>query len=126
MSTMSAPSQRLKATAVTGYLLSLALLSTWSVIGQSSYSVAFQYGLLIPLLFPAVGLLKGKPYTHAWSGFVASLYLLSSATSWWVYPQERIIASATIVVLLIWIVASTYFARSRGRELGLGLKKLKS
>ncbi|WP_298439621.1 DUF2069 domain-containing protein [uncultured Ferrimonas sp.] len=126
MSPMSPLTQRWFLTARLGYLASVVLLLSWAAIGQSSSSLVFQLLLLIPLFLPSVGLLQGKPYTHAWSGFIASLYLLSSATSWWVYPQERIIASATVAALLIWLLAATYFARHRGRELGLSLKKLKT
>ncbi|WP_051201860.1 DUF2069 domain-containing protein [Ferrimonas senticii] len=105
------------------YLSALALLLIWTATAARDTSSWFQWLLLLPLLLPAVGLLQGKPYTHAWSGFIAALYLLSSATAWWVYPDERVIASATILCLLAWLLGSTYFARYRGRELGLGLKR---
>ena len=32
--------------------------------------------LVGPLLFPLRGLLHGRPYTHAWSGFMALVYLV--------------------------------------------------
>lgn len=108
-----------------GYLSSLVLIPLWILVidGDSPYSLGFRVGLLIPLFLPAVGLLKGRPYTHAWSGFIASLYLLWSATSWWVSPDQRGIGTTAIIALLLWLLASTYYARHRGRELGLGLKK---
>ncbi|MBY5990940.1 DUF2069 domain-containing protein [Ferrimonas balearica] len=111
-----------------GYLISLILLPLWSLVlgADNGYSLGFKVALLIPLLLPAVGLIKGKAYTHAWSGFIASLYLLWAATSWWVNPDERLIASVVLASLLLWLFASTYYARHRGRELGLGLKKKSS
>ncbi|MBY6018454.1 DUF2069 domain-containing protein [Halomonas denitrificans] len=110
-----------------GYLLSLILIPLWLLVidADSPYSLGFRISLLIPLLLPAVGVLKGKPYTHAWSGFIASLYLLWGATSWWVAPDERGIGTVVLITLMTWLLASTYYARHRGRELGLGLKKSK-
>ncbi|GAA4880374.1 hypothetical protein GCM10023333_13250 [Ferrimonas pelagia] len=97
----------------------------WLYPAQPSYSLGFQLLLLLPLLSPAAGLLCGKPYTHAWSGFIASLYLLWGLTGWWVHSDQRVMASLVVATLLLWLLASTYYARYRGRELGLGLKKHK-
>ncbi|MBY6186633.1 DUF2069 domain-containing protein [Marinobacter hydrocarbonoclasticus] len=125
MSQMATGTARWLMAARLGYLASLVLIPLWVLVvdSDSPYSLGFRVGLLIPLLLPAVGILKAKPYTHAWSGFIASLYLLWGATSWWVSPDERGIGSIVILTLSTWLLASTYFARHRGRELGLGLKK---
>ncbi len=34
------------------------------------------FTLVGPLLFPLRGLLHGRPYTHAWSGFMALVYFV--------------------------------------------------
>lgn len=125
MSDMASGTARWLLLARISYVSSLVLIPFWVLVidADSPYSLGFRVSLLIPLLLPAVGLLKGRPYTHAWSGFIASLYLLWGATSWWVSADERGIASCVIVALMLWLLASTYYARHRGRELGLGLKK---
>jgi len=35
---------------------------------------------LLPLAFPFIGLIKKKPYTYAWSGFIAVLYVCHALT----------------------------------------------
>ncbi|SHH25193.1 DUF2069 domain-containing protein [Ferrimonas marina] len=125
MQPMAPNTQRCLTLARIGYLLTLVLVPLWQLgSGRSDdYSLTFQLLLMLPLLFPAKGVLTGRPYTHAWSGFIACLYLLWALTGWWVYPAERLLASAVVGSLMLWLIASTYFARLRGRELGLGLKR---
>lgn len=107
-----------------GYLISLVLIPI-AILPGSDYSVAFLIMLLVPLLLPGPGVLKGQPYTHAWSGFIACLYLLWAATALWVNDAGRLLAGLSLCSLLVWLIASTFYARLRGRELGLGLRKQK-
>ncbi|GAA5189730.1 DUF2069 domain-containing protein [Ferrimonas gelatinilytica] len=127
MIALSPRTVRLRKLTLIGYLASLLLIPAWLLLwpGQPGYSWLFQLLLLIPLLLPAYGIHKGRPYTHAWSGFIAALYLLWALTGWWVYPEQRWIATLIIASLSLWLVAATYFARHRVRELGLSMKGLK-
>ena len=55
--------------------------------------------LVVPLLFPMRGILYGKPYTHAWAGYLMLFYLahgiteLYSGDAHFIYPLLEIIFS---------------------------------
>ncbi|CUS49237.1 MAG: putative membrane protein [Idiomarinaceae bacterium HL-53] len=76
-----------------------------------------------PLLFPLRGIIKGDPYTHAWANFVFTLYFLHGFTI--IYTHWHCWYFAVIELLLVSgaFIGATFYARFRGRELGLGLKK---
>ncbi len=108
-----------------GYLALVLLLGGW-FIGQGvngQYSFVFTLLWLIPLLLPAKGILQGNPYTYAWASFILCLYMLHALTL--LYVNRDAFAFALIEVLLIsaLLLAFPFYARLRGRELGLGLKK---
>ncbi|WP_051252764.1 MULTISPECIES: DUF2069 domain-containing protein [Ferrimonas] len=122
---MALSTSTLQRIALSSYLASLVFIPLWQ-LGLSpdlGYSLGFSLLMLLPLILPLPGMLKGKPYTHAWSGFIACLYLLSSLTQLWVGDSHRLWPLIATLLLLTWLMASSFFARSRGRELGLGLKK---
>ncbi|MEL4430986.1 DUF2069 domain-containing protein [Shewanella mangrovisoli] len=108
-----------------GYLALVLLLGGW-FIGQGingEYTLLFSLLWLVPLLLPLRGILKGNPYTYAWASFILCLYMLHALTL--LYVTTDALAFAIIEVLLIGalLVAFPFYARIRGRELGLGLKK---
>lgn len=108
-----------------GYLALVLLLGGW-FIGQGlngEYTLLFSLLWLVPLLLPLRGILKGNPYTYAWASFILCLYMLHALTL--LYVTTDALAFAIIEVLLIstLLVAFPFYARIRGRELGLGLKK---
>ncbi|GIU06629.1 hypothetical protein TUM4261_10450 [Shewanella sp. c952] len=111
----------------TGYLLLVIMLSYWFIQQGVSgeYSMLFSLLWLIPLLLPLKGILTGKPYTYAWASFILCLYMLHALTL--VYVTETNLAFAVIESLLIGVllIGFPFYARIRGRELGLGLKKKK-
>lgn len=111
----------------TGYVLLVIMLSYWFIQQGISgeYSMIFSLLWLIPLLLPLKGILTGKPYTYAWASFILCLYMLHALTL--VYVTETNLAFAVIESLLIGIllIGFPFYARIRGRELGLGLKKKK-
>ena len=57
---------------VTGYLVLVSALVIWNIWLRPNTLVLVL--LLIPLLFPLPGILRGRPYTHAWSSFLALGY----------------------------------------------------
>ncbi|EGM69591.1 DUF2069 domain-containing protein [Shewanella sp. HN-41] len=108
-----------------GYLALLLLLGGW-FIGQGlngEYTLLFSLLWLVPLLLPAKGIIKGHPYTYAWASFILCLYMLHALTL--LYVTTDAFAFALIEALLVGalLVAFPFYARIRGRELGLGLKK---
>ncbi|QYX66479.1 DUF2069 domain-containing protein [Shewanella putrefaciens] len=106
-----------------GYFALVLLLGGWFV-GQGisgEYTLLFSLLWIVPLLLPAKGVFQGNPYTYAWASFILCLYMLHGLTLLYVTTD----AFALIEVLLIGVllIAFPFYARIRGRELGLGLKK---
>ncbi|WP_070967163.1 DUF2069 domain-containing protein [Vibrio sonorensis] len=88
----------------------------------SPYALAIAWS--IPLLLPLPGILAGKPYTHAWANFVLMLYFLHALTLLWVDGGERWLALVELVLTTAGFFGNILYARTRGKELGLKLKKL--
>lgn len=108
-----------------GYFALVLLLGGWFV-GQgisSEYTLLFSLLWIVPLLLPVKGVFQGNPYTYAWASFILCLYMLHGLTL--LYVTNDAFAFALIEVLLIGVllIAFPFYARIRGRELGLGLKK---
>ena len=80
---------------------------------------------MLPLLLPLRGIWQQKPYTHAWSSFIACLYLCHGLVQLYDSEQERWLALAEIILVSCWLVGSILYARWQGQILGLGLKKKK-
>lgn len=108
----------------------LALLS-WVALWQlslsphphiSSTTLAIVWA--IPLLLPLPGILVGKPYTHAWANFVLMLYFLHAFTILYIDDGERWLAAVELVLTTITFFGNILYARARGSELGLKLKRL--
>lgn len=81
---------------------------------------------IIPLLFPLLGIIRGNPYTHAWANFVVMFYLLHGLTAIYTEQNERIYALIEVLLASTMFIGCSFYARFRGRELGLGLKKEKT
>ena len=69
--------------------------------------------------------MKGKSYTHAWANFVVLFYLIHGCTVVYAVQAERWYAAIEIILSTTMFIGCSAFARKRGRELGLGIKKLK-
>lgn len=109
----------------TGYFGLLFMLSAWFITQgiKSEYSWFFSLVWIIPLLMPIKGIAEGNPYTYAWACFVLCLYLLHGLTLIYVEPQAFIFALIETSLLLLLVTGFSFYARLRGKELGLGLKK---
>lgn len=110
-----------------GYFALLLLLSGYFIqLGiNGTYSWIFSLIWIVPLLFPLKGIVQGKPYTFAWASFVLCLYLLHSCTLVYIEPNVRLFAIVETVLLLGLLIGFSYYARMRGRELGLSIRKKK-
>ncbi|GIU54050.1 DUF2069 domain-containing protein [Shewanella sp. KT0246] len=108
-----------------GYVALLMLLSGWFIQQglTGEYSMAFSLLWILPLLLPIKGILTGKPYTYAWASFILCLYLLHGLTLVYVTEDALYFALIESVLISALLVGFPFYARMRGRELGLGLKK---
>lgn len=125
VSTMSAQTRQFRVLALIGYFGLLAWVILWHfVLSTSNYSNLFVFLFwVLPLVFPLRGLLQGKPYTYAWANFVVMIYFLHGLTA--IYTEQNWwYAAIELFFALLMFIGCCYYARSRGRELGLKLKKL--
>ncbi|WP_432452207.1 MULTISPECIES: DUF2069 domain-containing protein [unclassified Agarivorans] len=114
--------------AKTSYLGLLAWVCLWHLWLSPPVDISIGLMLLfwvLPLLFPLRGILAGKPYTYAWSCFVLLLYVLHSTTLLATSNNERGMAAVELLLVLTAFISSLSYAKQRGKELGIGLKKLK-
>ena len=81
---------------------------------------------LIPLLFPLKGIIKGNPYTYAWSGFIALIYIMHACVIIMSNEQERVLAVVELVFASLFLMGNIYFAKYKGQELGLSIRKKKT
>lgn len=101
----------------TGLLLLLPLWYGWLAPPEILPKSLVLGILLIPLLFPLRGLLYGKPYTFAWTSFLALMYFIHGVTEAWSAPEARYLAILEIIFSLCLYFGAMMFARHRGREL---------
>ncbi len=118
-------SQRLFQLSRLGYLGLVCLLAgrfiTQGIEGQ--YSLLFSMLWIIPILLPIRGIIKGHPYTYAWASFILCLYMLHGLTLLYVTETAQLFALIEVVLIGLLLCSFPFYARIRGRELGLGLKK---
>lgn len=115
--------------AQTGYFGLLLLVPIWH-LWLSPPTLSLSPWLItaiwfVPLLFPLLGILRGRPYTYAWSGFLALFYLMHSIVILVSSSHEQVLASIELFFTLIFLVGSIYYAKYKGQELGLSIRKKK-
>ncbi|MCK5820005.1 MAG: DUF2069 domain-containing protein [Psychromonas sp.] len=79
----------------------------------------------IPLLFPLKGIIQANPYTLAWSAFLALLYIMHAIVIFYSEPAERVLASIEFIFATSFLIGDIYFAKFKGQELGLSIRKKK-
>ena len=116
-----------KRIALFGYVGLLILMPLWLfLINPGSLSAPLTFVLFIlPLLLPLKGIIQNKPYTYAWANFIVLIYFLHSLTTLWVDSADRYLAGLEFIFSALMFYGATYYAKFRGKELGLGIKKLK-
>ena len=111
-----------------GYWSLVVLIPIWNLwwFPSSQYSNKTLTILwLIPLMFPMFGLMKGKAYTHAWSSFIAVIYICHGFASLITSFDEIIPILLEIIFASMFFGGGMVFARWRGTQLGLQLPKKK-
>ena len=129
MTNQTISTTNLKRIALTGYFSLLILMPLWLIVLNPSDGLGPILSLVmftLPLLFPFKGLLKGDPYTFAWANFVIMIYFLHSLTTLWVSPADRLWAGLELFFVTIMFMAGSYYAKYRGQELGLSIRKPKN
>lgn len=128
MTEMQSSTRNMRWLALVSYLLLLAWVIIWQfvLVENRVYSTLFlALFYVLPLLLPLRGIIAGKPYTHAWANFVVLFYVIHGFTVVYAEPAERAYAIIELLLATGMFIGCAAFARMRGRELGLGIKKLK-
>jgi uncharacterized membrane protein len=124
---MSSKVKQYRYLALVGHVGLLVWLSVWyfGLSTSQAYSPLFIFIIyLLPLLVPLHGIIKAKPYTHAWSCFVVLWYFLHAITVMYAEPDYILHASVELIFAICMFAGCCMFARLRGQELGTGLSKL--
>jgi uncharacterized membrane protein len=67
--------------------------------------------LVLPLLFPAPGLLKNRRYTYRWIGFMTMVYFCVGISELVSNPQLRLYGFGTTISSALLFLSSIYYAR---------------
>jgi len=109
-----------RGTALAGYFGLLGLLTAWYAVIEPStrFPVALTLIFLVgPLLFPLLGLLHGRPYTHAWTSFLALFYFTGGVFVYAGGVGAPWLPGLQIVLSLLLFAGCIVYARLRGIEL---------
>ena len=120
--------KNLKTITLTSYFSLLVFIPVWLILLSPSSGLSPMLTLImftLPLLFPLRGLVKGNPYTYAWSSFIIMIYFLHSLTTLWVSPKDMLWASIELLLATVMFLAGSYYAKYRGQELGLSIRTKK-
>ncbi|MFO6422216.1 DUF2069 domain-containing protein [Motilimonas sp. KMU-193] len=112
-----------------GYFSLMAYVLMWHLWlspPPEGISLGLMLGLwFVPLLFPLRGILRGNPYTYAWASFISLWYFLHSLTIIVADENERWLAVVELLLASTFFYGCVYYAKYRGRELGLSIRKPK-
>lgn len=120
--------KQLNKIALVSYFALLIYMPLWLIfLSPSELSPLLALALFtLPLLLPIKGIVQGSPYTYAWTNFIIMLYFLHSLTTLWVLPKDIIWASIEFILASTFFLSATYFAKYRGQELGLSIRRKKT
>ena len=100
--------------ALGGYFSLILILILWyGVFHPAPWTWVF---IPLPLLLPLYGLLKGKPYTYAWSSFLIMLYFIHGIMEAWANEPVRLWASLEVIASVVMYSGAILYARIAGRE----------
>ncbi len=120
--------KRYQAAALFGYVGLLILMPLWQfvLVPNTGYSTGFLLAVyVLPLLLPLKGIIQDKPYTYAWANFIVLIYFTHGFTLLWVAQDELVYVLLELIFATSMFIGCTYYARYRGQELGLKIRKLK-
>ncbi|KZN30379.1 membrane protein [Pseudoalteromonas luteoviolacea S2607] len=114
--------------ALFGYVGLLILMPVWLFLisPREGHSIGFMFVVyILPLLLPLRGIIKDKPYTFAWANFIVLIYFIHGFTLLWISSSELVWVLLELLFSTCMFIGCTYYARHRGQELGLKIRKLK-
>jgi uncharacterized membrane protein len=120
--------KRYQKIALLGYIGLLILMPVWLIWLEPTegYSIGFVFILyILPLLLPLKGIIQDKPFTYAWANFVVIIYFLHGFTLLWIGENNLLYVVLELIFSSLMFIGCTYYARHRGQELGLTIRKLK-
>ncbi|MBU76412.1 MAG: hypothetical protein CMK63_05385 [Pseudoalteromonadaceae bacterium] len=120
--------KRFQRFALIGYVGLLVLMPIWLflIAPREGHSNAFIFVVyILPLLLPLKGIIQDKPYTYAWANFIVMFYFIHGFTLLWVAQEQLIWVLLELTFASLMFIGCTYYARHRGQELGLKIRKLK-
>lgn len=103
-----------KAAALGGYFGTFVLIVAWYGWVSPPLRLPAHLALLAlgtPLLLPLRGLLHGRPYTYAWSLFLALGYLSHGLIEAYSTPADRGLAFAEVALVLLWFTGAVGYVR---------------
>jgi len=112
-----------------GYFGLLILVPIWHLylspptLAISPWLVTFIW--FVPLLFPLKGILQANPYTYAWSAFISLIYIMHACVIIMANDHELWLAVIELILSSVFLAGTIYFAKYRGIELGLSIRKKK-
>jgi len=118
----------LRKIALISYFSLLIYMPLWLIVLSPSSGLSPTLTIVmfvVPLLLPIRGILSGNPYTYAWTNFIVMIYFLHSLTTLWVAPEDRLWAAIELILASALFFAATYYAKYKGQELGLSIRKKK-
>ena len=110
-------------TTLAAYFGLFLLLILWTIwLEPPRYlPVALVLMLLVgPLLFPLRGLLHGRPYTHAWTSFMALFYFVAGVFNAAGAMTRPWLAWLEIALSITLFFGAVLYTRYRARELKAG------
>ena len=122
----SIKTRRARNLTLVGYFGLLILLPVWIYVLSPPTLLSKTSTLIlwwVPMLFPLIGILRNKPFTYAWSGFLAVLYISQAITTLFSSDTEQFLALIELVLASSWFVGASLFSRWRGEQLGLEIPK---
>ena len=109
--------------ALIGYFGNLGLLPAWygwlapmQWFSRTTVLVV----LLIPMLAPLRGILQGRPYTYAWSGFIALLFFTHGVVEAYSNAAARMYASLEILLCGMWFCGAILYVRQARGQINKG------
>lgn len=97
-----------------GLLILLWLWDVWLYPSRAFPVALVLIVMVVPLLFPLRGLLHGKPYTHAWTSFLALPYFLHGVGTIAADPPERLYGALEILFSVLLFTGTVYYVRVCG------------
>ena len=114
---MTIATRRARYFTLLGYLDVFLLIPLWicyisppTLLSQTSTTILWWS----PLLMPLRGLILNKPYTFAWSGFLAVLYISQAITTLISSNTEQYLALIELLFASSWFTGAAMCARWRG------------